>query len=174
MDIFTGLWTIIKDVFGSVQIITVINEWEEGVQLRMGKFKRVVTPGWWLHRPFEIDVFFALNVKIAALELDEQALTTGDDQEIVVKGVLMWTIFDIRKALCDVENVEDTLGDIALGIIQGMVETQDWDYLRTEECRRDIKKKMQQQARKWGVSVSSFKWQSIVRARTYKVFGSVV
>ena len=171
MDIFTGLWTVLKDIFRSFQIITVIYQWQEGVQLRMGKFKRVVTPGWWLHRPFGVDVFFTLNVKIAALELDEQALTTGDDVEIVVKGVLMWSIFDIRKAICDVEDVEETLGDIALGIIQDMVETQGWDYLRTEECRKDIKKMIQRQARKWGVSVSSFKWQSIVRARTYKVFG---
>lgn len=173
MDIFTGLWMIIKEILGSIQVITVIDEWEEAVQLRMGRFRRTRKPGWWLHRPFGIDEFFRLNVKPTALELDEQALTTDDDKEIVVKGVLMWGIFDIRKAICDVEDVEETLGDLALGIIQDMVETQDWDYLRTEECRKDIKKKIQQQARKWGVTVSSFKWQSIVPARTYKLFGSV-
>ena len=173
MDIFTGLWMIIKEILGSIQVITVMDEWDEGVQLRMGKFRRTVKRGWWLHRPFGIDEFFHLNVKSTALELDEQALTTGDEQDIVVKGVLMWAIFDIRKAICDVENVEETLGDLALGIVQDMVETQDWDYIRTEECRKDIKKKIQQQARKWGVTVSSFKWQSIVRARTFKVFGEV-
>lgn len=173
MDIFTGIWLIIKELLSLIRVVKIIDEWEEGVQLRLGKFKRVVTPGWWLHRPFEIDEFYTMNVKPTALELDEQALTTGDDQEIVVKGVLMWSIFDIRRSICDVEDVEETLGDIALGIIQDMTEEQDWNYLRTEECRKDIKKKIQQQARKWGVTVSSFKWQSIVRARTFKVFTSV-
>lgn len=173
MDIFTGLWLIIKEILGSIKIITVIEEWEEAVQLRMGRFRRVCKPGWWLHRPFGIDEFYAFNVKPSAMELDEQALTTGDNKDIVVKGVMMWSVFDIRKAVCDVENVIDTLGDIALGIIQETVEIKGWDYLRTEECKKDIKKRIQRQARKWGVSVSSFKWQSIVQARTYKLFGSV-
>ena len=173
MDIFTGIWLIIKEILGSIKVITVIDQWEEGVQLRMGKFLRVVKPGWWLHRPFSIDEFFTLNVKPTAGELDEQALTTLDHKDIVVKGVIMWSIFDIKKAILDVEDVDNTLGDIALGIIQDTVENQDWEYLRTEDCRKDIKKKIQQQARKWGVTVSSFKWQSIVQARTYKLFGSV-
>lgn len=173
MDLFTGLWHIIKEVWGWMEFITVVDPWEEGVQLRMGKFKRVVQGGWWCHLPATIDEFQTLNVKPTAMELDEQALETGDNQDIVVKGVLMWGIFDIKKAILDVEDVEETLGDIALGIIQDTVELQDWDYLRTEDCRKDIKKKIQVQARKWGVTVSSFKWQSIVRARTFKVFGEV-
>ena len=173
MDIFTGAWNIIKEIISWVQIVTVIDPWEEGVQVRLGKVKRTLKPGWWFIRAFDIDDVFTLNVKPSSMELDEQALTTGDQQDIVVKGVLMWSIFDIRKAICDVEDVADTLGDIALGIVQDEVETQDWDYLRTEECRNDIKKRIQQQARKWGVTVSSFKWQSIVRARTFKVFGEV-
>ena len=173
MDIFTGAWNIIKEIISWVQIITVIDPWMEGVQVRMGKVKRTLKPGWWFIRPFDIDDVFVLNVKPSSMELDEQALTTDDDQEIVVKGVIMWSIFDIKKAIVDVENVADTLGDIVLGIIQDTVETQDWSYLRTEACRNDIKKRIQQQARKWGVTVSSFKWQSIVRARTFKVFGDV-
>ena len=173
MDIFTGLWMVIKEILGSIKVIVVIEEWEEAVQLRMGRFRRIRKPGWWFHRPFGIDEFYTFNVKPSAMELDEQALVTRDGHEIVVKGVLMWSIFDIRKAVCDVENAPDTLGDIALGIIQETVQVEDWDYLRTEACRKDIKKRIQRQARKWGISVSSFKWQSIVQARTFKLFGSM-
>ena len=168
----SGFWEVIKEIWRWCEFITVLDPWEEGVQVRMGNFKRVVKGGWWLHMPATIDEFHTLNVRPTALELDEQALETGDKQEIVVKGVLMWSVFDIKKALLDVEDVEETLGDLALGIVQRYVEEQDYGYLQSDDCRKEIKREIQKQARKWGVTVSSFKWQSIVRARTYKLFGS--
>ncbi len=172
-DLFTGLWEVIKEIWGWFEWLTFIDEWEEAVVLQTGRFRRVLKPGWWLIVPFAIDEVFTMNVKPSAMELDEQALTTSDDKDIVVKGVLMWSIFDIRKAICDVEDVEETLGDIALGIVQDMVETREWAYIKTAECRREIKKAIQVQARKWGITVSTFKFQSIVRARTFKVFGNI-
>ena len=172
MDIFTGFWSIVKEIFGSIKVIKIIMPWEGGIQIRMGKFYRVVGAGWWVHRPFGIDTFTYMNVKPKALTLDEQALTTLDAKDIVVQGVCIWSVFDVKKAIVDVDDAEDTLDDIALGIIQDVVENEEWDYLRTEACRRDIKKRIQRQARKWGVSISSFKWQSIVQARTFKLFGS--
>ncbi len=172
-DFITGAWEVLKEIWGWFEFLTFIDEWEEAVVLQTGKFRRVLKPGWWLILPFALDEVHTMNVKITALELDEQALTTGDGQDIVVKGVLMWSIFDIRKAICDVEDAEDTLGDIALGIIQDMVESQDWDYIKTPECRTEIKKAIQKQARKWGITASTFKYQSIVRERTFKVFGEI-
>lgn len=169
----SGFWEIIKEIWGWCEFITFLDPWEEGVQVRCGTFKRVVTGGWWGHLPADLDEFHTMNVRTTALELDEQALETADKQEIVAKGVLMWSVFDIKKALLDVEDAQESLGDIALGIIAEHVESQDYDYLRSDECRREIKREIQKQARKWGITVSSFKWQSIVRARTFKVFGEV-
>ena len=169
----SGFWEIIKEIWGWCEFITVLDPWEEGVQVRLGTFKRVVKGGWWLHIPATIDEFHTMNVKPTAMELKEAALTTGDGKKIVVKGVLMWSIFDIRRAIIDVEDVEETLEQIAIGIIQDEIETQEWAYIRTQECRTDIKKSIQQQARKWGVTVSTFKFQSIVQADAYKIFGEL-
>jgi len=169
----SGFWEILKEVWGWCEVLTVLDPWEEGVQVRMGKFKRCVKGGWWLHRPFNIDEFHVMNVRPTAMELPDMALTTGNDKDIVVKGVLMWSIFDIKKATLDVEDVRETLEQIAIGIVQDVIETQDWAYIRTPECRRDIKKSIQQQARKWGVTVSTFKFQSIVQADAYKIFGEL-
>ncbi len=172
-DLFTGLWEVIKEIWGWFEWLTFIDYWEEAVVLQTGKFRRVLKPGWWLIVPFSIDEVFTMNVKPSAMELDEQALTTADCKDIVVKGVLMWSIFDIKKAICDVEDVEETLGDIALGIVQDRVEGTEWSHIKTLAFRTEIKQAIQVQARKWGISVSTFKFQSIVRARTFKVFGEI-
>ena len=172
-DFITGAWEVLKEIWGWFEFLTFIDEWEEAVVLQTGKFRRVLKPGWWLLVPFAIDEVFTMNVKPSAMELAEQALTTADCKDIVLKGVLMWAIFDIRKAICDVEDVADTLGDIALGIIQDRVEGTEWNHIKTLAFRTEIKQAIQVQARKWGISVSTFKFQSIVRARTFKVFGDI-
>lgn len=169
----SGFWEILKEIWSWCEFITILDPWEEGIQVRLGRFKRTVTGGWWVHRPFMIDEFFTMNVRPTAMTLNEQALTTRDNKDIVVQGVLMWGIFDIKKSLLDVEDVLETLEQIAIGIVQDVVETQTWAYIRTPECRIEIKKAIQAQARKWGVSVSTFKFQSIVQADAYKIFGQL-
>lgn len=173
-NFISGFWEILKEVYESFAFIEVVAPWSGGIQVRMGKYVRTVSGGWWLKFPFGIDVFYTMNVRPKALELEEQALTTLDGLDIVVKGVCIWSVFDVKKAFLDVDDVEDTLDDIVLGIIQNVVDFQDWDYLRTEDCRKEIKRAIQRQARKWGVSVTSFKWQSIVLARSFKLFGANV
>ena len=167
--------------------MTFIDAWEEGVLLRAGRMREsrqhwwqfwrrksyIVKPGIVFHLPFEIDEITTMNVKPTALELEEQSLTTGDNKEIVCRGVLMWSIFDIKKCTIDVEDAQETLGDIAVGVIQEMVEQQDWDYIRTPEFRSDMKKAIQKQSRKWGITVSTVKFQDLTLAATYRIFGGV-
>lgn len=173
MDFVRSFWDIIWEVLGWFQVITFIDEWEEGVVLQAGKFRRVVKAGWWLHCPLEIDEFHTMNIRPTAMELAEQSLTTRDDVEIVCRGVLIWSIFDIKKAILDVEDASDSLNDIAVGIIQDQVEQQDWEYIRSPEFRKDVKKAIQRQARVWGISVKTFKFQDLVKAPSYRVFGGL-
>ncbi len=173
MNFIKDFWDVIWEVLGWFQVITFIDPWEEGIVVQAGTFRRVIKSGWWLHCPFEIDEIFSMNVKPAAMELEEQSLTTADNKKIVCKGVMMWSVFDIKKVFCDVDDAEDTLGDIAVGIIQEMVEQQDWEYIRTPEFRADITKAIQKQARKWGISITKFKFQDLVLADAHRIFGGL-
>ncbi len=173
MDFVRSFWDILWEVIGWFQVITFVDEWDEGVVLQAGRFRRVVTAGWWLHCPLEIDEFHTMNVRSTAMELAEQSLTTRDNVEIVCRGVLMWEIFDIKKCILDVEDASDSLNDIAVGIIQEQVEQQDWDYIRSPEFRADLKRAIHKQARRWGIKVTTVKLQDLVKAPSYRVFGGL-
>ncbi len=167
-----SLWEIVWEVLGWFQICTFIDEQDEGVVKRFGKYHRNVSKGIAWHLPLELEDIEVMNVKPTALELEEQALTTRDNKEVTLRGVLMWSIFDIKKCMIDVEDAVDTLGDIAVGVIQEMVEQQDWAYIRSEDFRQDVKKAIQKQARKWGITVSTVKFQDLTEAGVYKLFGA--
>ncbi len=99
---------------------------------------------------------------------------TKDDKEIVLRGVLIWSIFDIKKAILDVEDASDSLNDIAVGLIQECVEVTDLKDIRTRAFRNLVKRHIQKQARKWGITVSTVRFQDLTLAPSYRIFGGLV
>jgi regulator of protease activity HflC (stomatin/prohibitin superfamily) len=169
MNFISSIWEIIWDVLGWFQICTFIDEWEEGVVLRRGKFKRVVGPGIAWHLPLEIDEIHTMNVKPGAMELDEQVLTTLDEYKIVISVNLMWAIFDIKKATIDVEDASDTLKDLAVGDVQELVESTDWDEIRSKAFKKELKRIIQKQAREFGISVRRVKIENLAETKVIRL-----
>ena len=173
MNWVASAWDTLWEVLGWFQFITFVDEWEEGVVLQAGKFRRVLKPGWRLHLPFGIDEIYVMNVRLDAMELDEQVLTTLDGVKIVVRVVLMWSIFDIKKCTLDVDNAEETLQDIAVGFVQEIVEEYEWKDVQTKSFRTELKKRIQHQARKWGMAVPTVKLKDLAETRVYRIFGGI-
>jgi regulator of protease activity HflC (stomatin/prohibitin superfamily) len=169
MDFIRSTWDIIWEALGWFQICTFIDEWEEGVLLRRGKFSRTVGPGIAWHLPFEIDEITCQNVKPTSMDLDEQVLTTADNVKVVISVVLMWNIYDIRKCLIDVEDAEETLEQIAYGYVHDAVEVSDWDAIREPEFRKELKQNIQKQARKFGITVSTVKITNFAETKVFRL-----
>lgn len=169
MDFVRSTWDIIWEVLGWLKCCTFIDEWEEGVLLRRGKFSHTVKPGIAWHLPFTIDEITCLNVKPDSMRLGEQVLTTQDDVPIVISVNLLWSIRDIKKCIVDVEDAGQTLADIAIGFVQEIVEEMSWSQLRTSEFRGELKRRIQKQARKFGITVSTVKLANLAKTRVYRL-----
>lgn len=137
--------------------------------MRRGKFSRTVKPGIAWHLPFDIDEIVVMNVKPSSMELDEQVLTTADGYKIVISVNLLWDIFDIKKCIIDVEDSSETLSDIALGYVQELVETTEWDEICTKSFRTELKRRIQRQARKFGIGVKTVKIANLAETRVYRL-----
>jgi len=173
MNWVSSAWDTIWESLGWFQLCTFIDPWEEGIVVRRGKFSRVVKGGIAWHLPLEIDEITTMNVRPDAMELDEQVLTTADGVKVVIRGVLIWSIFDVKKCMLDVEDAADTLGDIAVGFVQELVEETEWEQIRTKDFRRELKRRIQSQARKWGITVSTVKLKDLAETRVYRIFGGI-
>lgn len=169
MNFIKDAWEVIWEFLGWFQIVTVLDEWEEGVVLQLGKYRRTVKAGWWLHCPLNIDDIYKMNVRPDAMELDEQTLTTADEYAIIIKVVLMWSVFDIKKAMLDVDDAADTLEQIAVGYVHDLVEVTDWDEIRTKAFRSALKRRIQKQARLFGITVSQVKLQDCAITKVFRV-----
>lgn len=169
MDFVRSTWDIIWETLGWLQICTFIDEWEEGVLLRRGKFVRTVQPGIAWHLPLTIDAITVMNVKPDSMQLAEQVLTTRDGCKIVISVNMLWSIFDIKKCVIDVDNAAATLQDIALGYVHDLVEDTDLYEISTKAFRSELKRRIQKQARKFGIAVSTVKIANFAETRVYRL-----
>ena len=173
MNFVKDFWDIIWEALGWFQVITFVDPWEEGIVVQAGNFRRVLKPGWRLHLPLEIDEITLMNIRQTSMELAAQSVTTADGKEIVIRGVLLWEIFNIKRTLLDVEDATGTLGNIAVGLIQECVEVTNLVDIRTRAFRNLVKRHIQKQARKWGIRVTSVRFQDLTVAKSYRIFGGL-
>ena len=143
---------VLVEFIGLFQIWFYIDEYEEGIVLRCGKFNRVVKPGFRWILPFSVEEVLVDNVVPTTTALGVQSLHTLDDKHINIECVLLWKITDIRKVLLEVEDADDVLVDISTGCIAEMVTSNNWDYIRSPEFVKELKKLIQTRA-KYGIKI---------------------
>lgn len=138
----------------------VLDPYEKGVQLRAGKFRMILIPGWHFMWPGGWDRAIVLNVVPTTIELGLQDVYSKDGKSVTLLAILLWQITDIKKITLDVEGAEDALTDSASGYITEMIESHNWDEIRKPDFPRKLKPQIQQQAREWGIRVRKVQFAS--------------
>lgn len=151
---------------------TVLNEYERGVLLRLGRFKREVGPGWHWQFPFSIDVVLYDNVVARTVRLPTQSLTTADGRDVAVTGIVTATIEDIRSALLNVEGVDHVLVDACTAGIAHHVESCTWDELRAKEFGRQLTRVCRRRASQYGVRIHRVQLADRSLSRTIRLHTS--
>ena len=107
---------------GLFQIYTFIDQYEEAVVLRCGKYHRTVGSGlrWVIPAGFE-DVITA-NVKPQPLCLEIQSLLTSDSYAVNLCVGMEYRIIDIKVHELDFEETADTVALLACGVVSESVQ----------------------------------------------------
>ena len=147
---------------------TVVNQWERGVYLRFGKFRRVVGTGLVLKFPFTDNVI-KTEVITQTVHLQPQTLTTLDEKSIVLKSIIRYHVHDVRKFLLSVMHASDVLVDTTQGIIRDTVEGTNWEDLY--EVNEPLKQEVMKVVEGWGITVEKVTLTDLGIVRTYRIMG---
>jgi regulator of protease activity HflC (stomatin/prohibitin superfamily) len=166
-DLMGWLGAFVTDAWDLIKPAYVVREYEGGIVLRNGNFKKDVTTGFHWKLPFFDEVILCL-VATETLEVDSQSLTTKDDKNIVVKGIIKYEIRNPQKYLLKVRDVSDAISDIAQVKIKQIVMNKTW-----EECRGDIDKEITEAVKKeavrWGIGVEYVGITTLAIIRTIRL-----
>jgi regulator of protease activity HflC (stomatin/prohibitin superfamily) len=150
----------------------VIDHYEQGVVLRLGRFDRTITPGFHWILPFGIDSVLTDNVVPRTVKLDAQSLTTKDERNVVVSGVITARISDIEKALLNVEGVDHALRDSTYAAIASGVATASYSSLHTDEFMDSLTKVARKQAWRYGVEILRVQLVDVSLCRSLRLWNS--
>jgi regulator of protease activity HflC (stomatin/prohibitin superfamily) len=163
---FDKLIEFIIHFIGDILPFTVVNQWEMGVYLRLGKFKKVVNAGLILKIPFA-DKVWTHEVITQTVHLQPQTLTTLDDKSIVLKSIIRYHVNDVKKFLLHVMRASDVLVDTTQGVIRDKVEYTNWEDL--DDICRDLETNVQNIVDDWGITIERITLTDLGIVRTYRV-----
>lgn len=163
---FDKLIDLIVTFIHDILPFKIVDQWEKGVHLRFGKFKRVVEPGLRWKISF-FDQIITTPVITQTVNLSPQTVTTLDEKSIVLSSIVRYHIHDVQKFLLGVMHANDVLIDTTQGIIRDMVENTNWEEL--VDLTRIVTPEVNEQVEKWGITVEQVSFPDLGQIVTYRV-----
>jgi regulator of protease activity HflC (stomatin/prohibitin superfamily) len=146
----------------------IVEQWNGAVQLRFGKFIKVLYPGIHFKIPF-FDSIVECPVITQSVNLPSQTLTTLDDESIVLKSIIRYKVSNIQTYLLGVMHANDVLIDTTQGMIRDVVELTTWDDL--VDVNETITNKVKEYVVRWGIEVEAVTITDLGIVKSFRIFG---
>lgn len=139
-----------------------INEYERGVKFSLGKFIKIMEPGWNLVLPI-FQSFRKVDIRTRTVDVPEQEAITKDNISIKINAVLYYKIFDAAKSLIAVENFNFAVSQLAQTTMRNAVGSVSLDELLSEreKISAEICKIVDLATDPWGIKVENVELKDI-------------
>lgn len=161
MDVL--FWTlIIAVVLFVLSGIKVINQYERGVVLTLGKFTGLREPGLRIVIPI-FQRLIRVDVRSTPIDVAKQEVITKDNVTVGVDAVVYFRVVDAPKAVLETTNYIYATSQFAQAALRDVTGNVDMDDLlgKREEISVQIKEIVDRQTDQWGIDVEAVKVQNI-------------
>lgn len=139
-------------------------EWDRGVVLDLGRFRRVRGPGFFLIAPILHSVARVVDMRIRTTPFYGESMLTKDTVPVEVDAIAFWHVWDAQKAVLEVESYYQAITmavQTALRDIVGVHTLADI-LAEREQISRTLQKVLEAKAEAWGISVNSIEIRDIM------------
>ncbi len=167
MEVIVGILGLGFPVFIFVAIfllsgIKVVNQYERGVILTLGKFSGIKDPG----LKYVVPIFQKLirvDIRTNTIDIPKQEVITQDNVTVGVDAVVYFNVTEPAKATLSVANYVYATSQFAQAALRDVSGNVDLDSLlsKRDEVSSQIKVIVDKQTENWGINVESVKVQNI-------------
>ena len=131
-----------------------INEYERGVKFTLGKFSKIMNPGWRIVVPI-FQNYKKVDIRTKAVDVPEQDAITKDNVSVRINAVIYYKVFDASKAVLEVENFYFAVGQLAQTTMRNAVGSVSLDELLSERDKisEEICNIIDKATDPWGINV---------------------
>lgn len=142
--------------------IKVINQYERGVVLTLGKFTGIRDPGLRIVIPV-FQRIIRVDVRSTPIDVPKQEVITRDNVTVGVDAVVYFRVVDAPRAILETTNYIYATSQFAQASLRDVTGNVDLDDLlsKREEISQQIKEIVDRQTDQWGIDVEAVKVQNI-------------
>lgn len=157
------MWTLII-VVGLVIVsgFKIVNQYERGVVLTLGRFTGIREPGLRVIIPV-IQRMIRVDVRSTPVDVPKQEVITKDNVTVGVDAVVYLRVIDAQKAVLETTNYMYATSQFAQAALRDVTGNVDLDDLlsKREQISQQIKEIVDRQTDQWGIDVENVKVQNI-------------
>jgi regulator of protease activity HflC (stomatin/prohibitin superfamily) len=140
---------------GLAMSIRVVDQYERGVVLRLGRVQPVREPGLRFIIPV-IDVMHKVSMRIVTMPIQSQGIITRDNVSIDVAGVAYFRVVDAIRSVVAIENIKAAIDQFAQTTLRNVVGQHmlDQTLAETDAINLHIREILDRTTNEWGVLVT--------------------
>ena len=134
-----------------------VEQWERGILLRLGRFRRVLEPGIsWIIPGFEW-ITAAVDMRIRSTSFSAEKTLTRDTVPVNVDAVLFWVVVDAKKAVLEVKHFEKTVSWAAQTTLRDVIGKTELVRMiaEREALDEELQSIIDAKTSEWGITVQS-------------------
>jgi regulator of protease activity HflC (stomatin/prohibitin superfamily) len=142
--------------------VRIVEQYEKGIILRLGKFLTVVEPGINVVIPY-IDSIIKVDVRERVINVDPQKVITKDNVSVTVDAVIYYRVVDPVKAEFEVEDFDTAATTLAQTNLRNVVgdKTLDETLTARDIINASLRDVLDESTHGWGVKVTRVEVQKI-------------
>ena len=139
-----------------------VNQYEKGLKFTMGRFSRVVEPGWRLIIPI-FQSLVKVDMRIKAVDVPDQNAITRDNVSVRVNAVIYYKVSSAEKAVLEVENFFYAISQYAQTTMRNIVGEVTLDELlaNRDKIAERIREIVDRETDAWGLKVNNVELKDV-------------
>jgi regulator of protease activity HflC (stomatin/prohibitin superfamily) len=161
MDVFITFILIIIGIF-ILSGLKVINQYERGVVLTLGRYTGLRQPGLRVVVPI-FQRLIKVDIRSTPIDVPKQEIITKDNVTVGVDAVVYLRVIEASRAVLETTNYVYATSQFAQAALRDVTGNADLDELlsKREEISQRIKEIVDAETDKWGIDVENVKIQNI-------------
>ena len=167
----TAFINLVLDFFRTIFPFRIVQPDEYGVRTFAGKVKKYCAPGVYIVLPFFGEVA-KLNIMEQPIDLRPQSINSKDGKTVAVSGFISYDIKDVKLALFNVQDFDESLHAEALKVIAHFINSNDYADCTIKNITDELRTVLVPKARsKWGLNILEIGVTDLCDPKVFRIIG---
>jgi regulator of protease activity HflC (stomatin/prohibitin superfamily) len=146
-----------------ISSIRQVDQYERGLKFQLGKFVKVINPGWRIIWPI-IQSMTKVDIRVKAVDVPFQETITRDNVSAKINAVIYYKVKAVDRAVLEVEKFQYAVSQLAQTTMRNVCGELELDELlaNRETAAKKIKEIVDKATDPWGISVESVELKDII------------